>query len=48
MHLIFGSTKLFGEDIMIGGMAGDQQAATIGQTCFNAGQSKYVWDRMFY
>jgi len=36
----FGSTKLFGGNIKIGGMAGDQQAATIGQACFNAGQSK--------
>ena len=36
----FGSTKLFGGEIQIGGMAGDQQAATIGQACFSAGQSK--------
>ena len=39
----FGSTKLFGGNIMIGGMAGDQQAATIGQACFNAGQSKSTY-----
>ena len=30
----FGSTKLFGNEIPIGGMAGDQQSATIGQACF--------------
>ena len=39
----FGSTKLFGGNIVIGGMAGDQQAATIGQACFNAGQSKSTY-----
>ena len=36
----FGETKLFGGSIKIGGMAGDQQAATIGQACFHPGQSK--------
>ncbi len=39
----FGSTKLFGEQISIGGMAGDQQAATIGQACFYKGQSKSTY-----
>ncbi len=39
----FGSTKLFGEPITIGGMAGDQQAATIGQACFKKGQSKSTY-----
>ena len=39
----FGSTKLFGEPIVIGGMAGDQQSATIGQACFNIGQSKSTY-----
>ena len=39
----FGSTKLFGNSITIGGMAGDQQAASIGQACFNAGQSKSTY-----
>ena len=39
----FGSTKLFGGNIVIGGMAGDQQAATIGQACFNAGQLKSTY-----
>ena len=36
----FGETKLFGDSIKIGGMVGDQQAATIGQACFQPGQSK--------
>ena len=36
----FGITKLFGGSIKIGGMVGDQQAASIGQTCFKKGQSK--------
>tara|TARA_Y100001936_G_scaffold213428_1_gene222393 strand:- start:235 stop:1725 length:1491 start_codon:yes stop_codon:yes gene_type:complete len=39
----FGTTKLFGGKIRIGGMAGDQQAATIGQACFVAGQSKSTY-----
>tara|TARA_B100001123_G_scaffold448436_1_gene609629 strand:- start:1420 stop:2904 length:1485 start_codon:yes stop_codon:yes gene_type:complete len=39
----FGYTKLFGEKILIGGMAGDQQSATIGQTCFRQGQSKSTY-----
>ena len=39
----FGLTKLFGDPILIGGMAGDQQAATIGQACFHKGQSKSTY-----
>jgi len=39
----FGTTKLFGGNITIGGMAGDQQAATIGQACFRTGQSKSTY-----
>ena len=39
----FGETTLFGETIKIGGMAGDQQAATIGQACFHSGQSKSTY-----
>ncbi len=39
----FGSTKLFGGLIKIGGVAGDQQAATIGQACFDKGQSKSTY-----
>lgn len=39
----FGSTELFGNKIKIGGVAGDQQAATIGQACFEKGQSKSTY-----
>jgi len=39
----FGSTKLFGDSIPVGGMAGDQQSATIGQACFKKGQSKSTY-----
>jgi len=39
----FGLTNLFGAPIQIGGMAGDQQAATIGQACFKKGQSKSTY-----
>ena len=39
----FGSTNLFGDSIPIGGMAGDQQSATIGQACFKKGQSKSTY-----
>ena len=36
----FGSVTLFGGAIPITGLAGDQQAATIGQACFERGQAK--------
>jgi len=36
----FGETRLFGAPIAITGMAGDQQAATIGQACFHPGMIK--------
>ena len=39
----FGLTNLFGEPIPIGGVAGDQQSATIGQACFKQGQSKSTY-----
>ena len=39
----FGSTTLFGGDIKISGMAGDQQAALFGQTCFEAGDIKSTY-----
>ena len=39
----FGSTEIFGNSIKIGAMAGDQQAATIGQACFDKGQSKSTY-----
>jgi glycerol kinase len=41
----FGVTdkKLFGAAIAIGGVAGDQQAATIGQACFSPGMMKSTY-----
>lgn len=41
----FGDTskKLFGDSIPIRGMAGDQQAATIGQACFSEGMIKSTY-----
>jgi len=39
----FGTTELFGGSIGIGGMAGDQQAALIGQCCFNEGDIKSTY-----
>jgi glycerol kinase len=36
----FGTTTLFGAPIPICGMAGDQQAATIGQACLDPGDTK--------
>ena len=39
----FGNTSLFGGNISIGGVAGDQQAALVGQCCFDAGQAKSTY-----
>lgn len=39
----FGSTTLFGAPIPILGVAGDQQAATIGQACFQPGMMKSTY-----
>lgn len=39
----FGTTKLFGGEIKISGMAGDQQAALFGQACFETGQVKSTY-----
>lgn len=39
----FGTTDKFGGLIPIGGMAGDQQAATIGQACFTPGMLKSTY-----
>ncbi|MBA4047739.1 MAG: glycerol kinase, partial [Sphingomonas sp.] len=36
----FGTTTVFGAPIPICGLAGDQQAATIGQACLNPGETK--------
>ena len=42
---LFGETdqSLFGAPIPIGGIAGDQQAATFGQACFAAGEAKNTY-----
>ena len=39
----FGSTSLLGETINIFGIAGDQQAATLGQACFDIGMMKSTY-----
>ncbi|MBC9031530.1 glycerol kinase [Sphingomonas sp. JC676] len=39
----FGTTKLFGGEIPICGMAGDQQSATIGQACLERGETKATY-----
>ena len=36
----FGFTRILGGEITIGGVAGDQQAALIGQCCFDPGEVK--------
>nr|MBC8291026.1 glycerol kinase GlpK [Planctomycetota bacterium] len=42
---VYGETEpsLFGEAIPIAGIAGDQQAATFGQACFETGQAKNTY-----
>ena len=39
----FGTTRLFGGDIVIRGVAGDQQAATVGHGCFKPGMIKSTY-----
>ena len=39
----FGETTLFGDPIPIRGVAGDQQAATVGQACFRPGMLKSTY-----
>ena len=39
----YGETRLFGAAIPITGMAGDQQAAAIGQACLNPGETKSTY-----
>lgn len=39
----FGTADLFGARIPIGGIAGDQQAALVGQACFQAGEAKNTY-----
>ena len=40
---IFGTTRLFGGEISIAGMAGDQHAALFGQACFEPGMAKSTY-----
>ena len=42
---IYGETEksIFGESVVIGGAAGDQQAALFGQTCFGKGEAKNTY-----
>ncbi|GIT90851.1 glycerol kinase [Jannaschia pagri] len=39
----FGTTQVFGGEIPIRGVAGDQQAATVGQACFQRGMLKSTY-----
>ncbi|MGH1350726.1 MAG: glycerol kinase GlpK [Methyloligellaceae bacterium] len=39
----FGETSLFGSTIRISGIAGDQQAASVGQACFKPGMMKSTY-----
>jgi glycerol kinase len=40
---VFGETTLFGGPIKIAGIAGDQQAALFGQSCFESGMAKNTY-----
>lgn len=40
---IYGYTKILGVDVPIAGIAGDQQAALFGQTCFEPGEAKNTY-----
>jgi glycerol kinase len=40
---IFGYTSLFGGDVPVSGVLGDQQAALFGQTCFDKGMLKITY-----
>ncbi|MBQ8641125.1 MAG: glycerol kinase GlpK [Clostridia bacterium] len=40
---VFGYANLSGREIPVAGMAGDQQAALFGQTCFRAGEAKNTY-----
>jgi glycerol kinase len=39
----FGSTSLFGDEIPIRALVGDQQAAAVGQDCFTSGEAKATY-----
>lgn len=40
---VFGFTDIYGKQVPIAGVAGDQQAALFGQACFSAGQAKNTY-----
>ena len=40
---VFGYTKLFGKEVPVSGVLGDQQAALFGQTCFSKGMLKVTY-----
>ena len=40
---IFGTIQIFGKEVPIAGVAGDQQAALFGQACFNKGDFKTTY-----
>ncbi|MDL2236526.1 glycerol kinase GlpK [Christensenellaceae bacterium OttesenSCG-928-K19] len=40
---IYGYAEIYGKEIPIAGIAGDQQAALFGQACFEAGQAKNTY-----
>ena len=41
---VYGTLNLHGVEVPISGIAGDQQAALFGQTCFKAGDAKNTYD----
>ncbi len=40
---VYGYAQIYGTEIPVAGIAGDQQAALFGQACFNAGQAKNTY-----
>lgn len=40
---IVGSTNIFGKDVFVSGIAGDQQSALVGQACFSKGMLKNTY-----
>ncbi|EDY36640.1 glycerol kinase [Aciduliprofundum boonei T469] len=40
---VFGYTRLFGKEVPVSGVLGDQQAALFGQTCFSKGMLKVTY-----
>ena len=45
---VYGVTSgVFDHPVPVAALIGDQQAALFGQTCFDAGNVKHVWNRLF-